>query len=89
MSEFKDKNTKDLLKALTEKRDALQDFRFGVSGGKAKNVKEGRTLRKDIARILTELNAQAKISPKAPVVKTTKAKVVRKVTKKAKVAKTK
>ncbi len=60
MSEFKDKNPKDLMKALTEKRNALQDFRFGISGGKAKNVKEGSILRKDIARILTELNAQAK-----------------------------
>lgn len=62
MSEFKDKNPKDLLKALNEKRNALQDFRFGVSGGKAKNVKEGRTLRKDIARIQTELTAQSKIA---------------------------
>jgi ribosomal protein L29 len=60
MSEFKDKNPKDLMKALTEKRNALQDFRFGISGGKAKNVKEGSILRKDIARILTELNAQTK-----------------------------
>lgn len=62
MSEFKDKNQKDLIKVLTEKRNALQDFRFGVSGGKAKNVKEGRTLRKDIARIQTELTAQSKIA---------------------------
>jgi len=60
MSEFKGKNPKDLMKTLTEKRNALQDFRFGVSGGKAKNVKEGRTLRKQIAQILTELNAQVK-----------------------------
>lgn len=64
MSEYKGKNKKDLLKTLTEKRDALQAFRFGVSGGKAKNVKEGATLRKDIARILTEINAQAKAEQK-------------------------
>lgn len=60
MSEFKDKNPKDLLKSLNEKRNALQDFRFGMSGGKTKNVKEGRTLRKDIARIQTELTVQSK-----------------------------
>ena len=60
MSEYKDKNPKDLIKALTEKRNALQDFRFGMSGGKSKNVKEGRTLRKDIARIQTELTVQSK-----------------------------
>lgn len=59
MSEYKGKNKKDLLKVLVEKRDALQNFRFGVSGGKAKNVKEGRTLRKEIARIQTELSTQA------------------------------
>lgn len=60
MTEFKGKNRKDLVKALQEKKDALQAFRFGVSGGKTKNVKEGKTLRKEIAQILTELNTQAK-----------------------------
>lgn len=60
MSEYKGKNPKDLTKALTEKRDALQNFRFGISGGKSKNVKEGRTIRKEIARIQTELSAQSK-----------------------------
>ncbi|MES3005732.1 MAG: 50S ribosomal protein L29 [Patescibacteria group bacterium] len=58
MSEYKGKSKKDLVKTLVEKRDALQNFRFGISGGKAKNVKEGRTIRKEIARIQTELSAQ-------------------------------
>lgn len=62
MNEFKDKNKKDLLKVLSEKRDALQSFRFGVTGGKTRNVKEGRTLRKDIARIQTELTTQNKVA---------------------------
>jgi ribosomal protein L29 len=69
MSEYKGKNKKDLVKALTEKRDALQAFRFGVSGGKAKNVKEGRTLRKEIARIQTELSAQVIADKAAPAPK--------------------
>ncbi len=46
----------DLQKALAEKRVVLRDFRFGVAGSRTKNVKEGRAAKKDIARIMTELN---------------------------------
>ncbi len=56
MAEIKDTNEKELHRMLTEKRAGLQKFRFGVSGSKTKNVREGRVLRKDIARILTQLN---------------------------------
>ncbi|HEY1037451.1 MAG TPA: 50S ribosomal protein L29 [Candidatus Paceibacterota bacterium] len=56
MSDLKAKNPKDLRKLLTEKKDALQSFRLGNSRSKTKNVKEGRTIRKDIARIMTSLN---------------------------------
>ena len=56
MSQFKNKTAQDLLKTLQEKRVALQAFRFGSSGSKTRNVKEGRGLRKEIAQILTELN---------------------------------
>ncbi len=45
----------DLLKQLSEKREALRVFRFGSTGAKITNVKTGRGLRKDIARILTSL----------------------------------
>lgn len=47
---------KDLMTALTEKRKKLADFRFNILGGKIKNVKEGRGLRKEVAQVLTELN---------------------------------
>lgn len=53
---YKDKSPQDLQKALTEKRVILRDFRFGVAGSRTKNVKEGRGAKKDIARIMTELN---------------------------------
>ena len=56
--EIKGKEKNDLEKLLLEKQKALRLFRFGVAGSKAKNVKEGRNLRKDIARILTEVNAR-------------------------------
>lgn len=55
---FQDKSEKELHKLLDEKRDALAKFNFGLSGSRASNVKEGRNLRKDIARLLTVLNKQ-------------------------------
>ncbi|MBI2086990.1 MAG: 50S ribosomal protein L29 [Candidatus Zambryskibacteria bacterium] len=46
----------NLVKALYEKRETLRNFRFGEAGSKTRNVKEGSMLRKEIARIMTELN---------------------------------
>jgi ribosomal protein L29 len=60
MNEFKGKTEKDLNKLLADKRKALQTFRFNISGSKTRNVKEGKGLRKDIARILTELQVKTK-----------------------------
>lgn len=56
--EIKDKNDKDLAKLLDEKRIAVREFRFGVHGSRARNTKEGRNDKKDIARILTEMQAR-------------------------------
>lgn len=55
MKDLKKKTEKDLEKALAEKREALRKFRFGTSGSKNKNVKEGLNLRKEIAQIFTLL----------------------------------
>lgn len=49
------KNKADLEKELEEKLIALREIRFGVAGSKSKNVKEQLNLRKEIARIKTEL----------------------------------
>jgi ribosomal protein L29 len=49
------KNIEELQKVIREKREALQAFRFGTSGSKTRNVKEGKMLRKDIARAETEM----------------------------------
>ncbi len=54
----KGKNQKDLQSLLSEKRKALAEFSQNVFQGKTKNVKEGRSLRKDIARILTALHSE-------------------------------
>jgi len=50
------KPLKELRVILDEKRNLLRDFRFRISKGKTKDVKEGRKLRKEIARVLTNMN---------------------------------
>jgi ribosomal protein L29 len=59
MKDLNTKSKKDLIKMLNDKRDALQSFRFGGAGSKVKNVKEGKNIRKDIARIMTALHSVA------------------------------
>jgi ribosomal protein L29 len=56
MKDIKGKNESDLHKMLREKQEALRLFRFGLSGSKVRNVKEGKGLKKQIAAIMTELN---------------------------------
>jgi ribosomal protein L29 len=54
-TDFKTKSDTELKKVLIEKRDSLAKFKFGMTGSRTKNVKEGRNTRRDIARILTAL----------------------------------
>lgn len=56
--ELKDKNGEDLKKLVADKREALRVFRFGGAGSRTRNTREGRNLRKEIARLLTELRAR-------------------------------
>lgn len=56
MKDYKDKTLQDLVKLVAEKREAIRAFRFGSTGSKIKNVKLGKTLKKDVARIMTELS---------------------------------
>ncbi len=58
MATIQEKTEKELLHDLGEKKLALKTFRFAGSGSKAKNVKEGSMLRKEIARIMTEINTR-------------------------------
>ncbi len=58
MATLQDKSENELLSSLGEKKLALRTFRFAGSGSKTRNVKEGKALRKDIARILTEIGAR-------------------------------
>lgn len=63
-SELKNKDKTTLASMLAEKREAIRGFRFGTAGSKNRNVKEGHNLKKDVARILTELRAQKNVSVK-------------------------
>lgn len=53
---YQGKSREDLVKVLGEKREDLRKMRFGTSGSKTRNVKEASMVRKEVARILTELN---------------------------------
>jgi len=57
MTDFKKKTKEELTKAFNEKKEELRAFRFDVAGSAKKNVKAPRLARRDVARILTEINA--------------------------------
>ena len=58
MKDFINKSINELKSLLSEKKVALRNFRFAVSGSNVRNVKEGNLLKKDIARIMTILNTK-------------------------------
>ena len=47
-----------LSKMIADKREALRVFRFEGAGSRRRNVREARNLRKEIARVMTELSAR-------------------------------
>ena len=59
--------TEDLHKGIAEKRESLRLFRFGTAGSRTRNTREGRNLRKEIARMLTKINAAPKPARTAKV----------------------
>lgn len=66
MADLKKYSVQDLQKEVAEKREALRAFRFGEAGSRQRNVREGRTLRKDIARLLTEMNSRKEVPVAKP-----------------------
>lgn len=48
----------EIATTLAEKAEALRVFRFAGAGGRSKNIREGRMLRRDIARLHTEMAAR-------------------------------
>ena len=57
MKELKTKSQSELNKLLGDFRDKLRDLRFRDASKQLKNVRDIRTLRQDIARIMTVLNS--------------------------------
>ncbi len=53
--DFKTKTTEELRRLVADNKGKLKAFRFATAGSKTRNVKEGKNLRKEIARALTEL----------------------------------
>lgn len=60
MTKIKEMQIEDIKKTIAESRAKLRTIRFGESGAKTNNVKETRTIRREIARMETELTARAK-----------------------------
>ncbi len=65
MSEYKNKTEKEIIKLLNEKKEVLRNLRFAISGSKTRNVREGRSTRKEIARLMTEMNSRKNPSLKS------------------------
>ena len=53
---FKGMKKNELVKKLASLREDLRVLHFKAEGSKSKNVKESATLRKQVARVLTEMN---------------------------------
>ena len=58
MKDITNKNKSELIQLLNEKRLVLRNFRFAVAGSNVRDVKEGKALKKGIARIMTILNSK-------------------------------
>ena len=58
MTDLKKQSVEEIEKQIRDKREALRVFRFEGAGSRMRNVREGRMLRRDIARLLTELNSR-------------------------------
>lgn len=55
-NKLKGQSKEDLEKKLLSLQSEVQVLKFKAQGAKSKNVKEEGALRKEIARVLTELN---------------------------------
>ncbi|MFA6586050.1 MAG: 50S ribosomal protein L29 [Candidatus Paceibacterota bacterium] len=53
---FKGMKMEELKKKLIDLEESIRVLRFKAQGSKSKNVKEHMTLKKQVARVLTEIN---------------------------------
>lgn len=64
IKELQKRSNKELQQTLVNLRDKLRELRFNLAGGKVKNIKEIRSTKRDIARILTLLKENKKNNEK-------------------------
>lgn len=64
MTDLNKETEGNLNKMLADKREGLRVFRFEGEGSRRRNVREARNLRREIARILTELRARSIVKGK-------------------------
>jgi ribosomal protein L29 len=62
---MKQRSVAELEKGLRDSRDKLRNLKLDLMAGKVKNVGDIRLVRKDIARMLTFLNAAKRQEKKA------------------------
>ena len=55
---LKEKNTEELVKLLGEKREELRKLRFEAAGSRPKDSNAPAKVRREIARVMTELTAK-------------------------------
>lgn len=62
MKSIRDKNDGELRKLLLEKREELRTLRFTAAGARPKDSNAPGKVKKEIARILTEMASRKKVS---------------------------
>jgi len=72
MADIKTQNSKDLQKAVADNREALRVIRFGGAGSRSRDVRASRMLRRETARVLTEIRARDLRANKAGLAQTGK-----------------
>ena len=58
MADYSKSDIGELRKLIAEKRETLREFRFGGAGSRSRNTREGRNVRKEIARMMTAIRTQ-------------------------------
>lgn len=58
MADITKKGIPEMQKEVTDLREALRTLRFAAEGSRSRNVKEAKTKRREIARLLTEMNSR-------------------------------
>lgn len=66
MKELAKKTDKELKDTLAEKREIVRSFRFGMAGSATRDTKAGMNAKRDVARIMTEMNRRTKNVKEAP-----------------------